>query len=69
VTQIVSGGAGAPLRTKHWSAAKQNPHSAAYASTHHYCLFEVAGETCRMRAITPAGKVLDTKTWRARKAD
>ena len=68
VTHIISGGAGAPLRRKSKSAAKQNPHSKVFASRLHYCLFEVDAGKCTMKVLTPQGELLDTKTWVARKS-
>ncbi|MHC4986603.1 MAG: metallophosphoesterase family protein [Planctomycetota bacterium] len=66
VTQIVAGGAGAPVYGKHENAEEFNPYSQAFAQTLHYCLFEVAGETCTMTVLTPDGEVVDTRTWQAR---
>jgi hypothetical protein len=67
VTVIVSGGAGAGLREKSEDHEKQNPHSKVFVSEHHYCYFSVDGDNCTMTAYTPDGKVLDTRTWAARK--
>lgn len=67
LTMITSGGAGAPLYRKTKNAAAQNPYSKVFASKHHYCLIEVSGDTCTMKAVTPAGKVIDTRKWKARK--
>ncbi|MCD4699173.1 MAG: metallophosphoesterase [Phycisphaerae bacterium] len=66
LTHIIAGGAGAPLRKKVENAEKQNPHSKVFASVLHYCLFEVEGDTCTMKTFTPDGKVIDTRTWKAR---
>ncbi len=66
ITQIISGGAGAPLRGKYPRAATQNPYSAVFASKLHYCLFEVDGDTCTMQALTPDGQLLDSRSWPAR---
>ncbi|MCK4625803.1 MAG: metallophosphoesterase [Phycisphaerae bacterium] len=68
LTHIISGGAGAPLRKKTENAKKQNPHSKVFASVLHYCLIEINGDTCTMKAVTPNGKVIDKRTWKARKA-
>jgi len=62
VTVIVSGGAGAPLYPKvpnPW----QNPHSKAFEWKHHFCLFTINGNQCAMQALTPEGKLLDSKSW------
>ncbi len=67
ITQITSGGAGAPMYIKEKTAAKQNPHSKVFAKTLHYCLVEIDGETCTIKAITPAGKTVDQCTLKARK--
>ncbi len=67
VTVIITGGAGAPLRGKTKTAAKQNPHSKVFASKHHYCMIYVDGDACTMKVITPEGKVIDTTNWEARK--
>jgi hypothetical protein len=69
VTQIITGGAGAPLRQKAENAAKQNPYSKAFASTLHYCLLEVDETTCTMKAFDLEGKTIDSRTWEARKTE
>ena len=66
VTQVVAGGAGAPLYGKSEDADEINPYSQAFALELHYCLFEVVGDTCTMKTITPDGRVIDTRTWSAR---
>ncbi len=66
LTHIISGGAGAPLRKKAENAEKQNPYSKVFFSTLHYCIFEIEGDTCTMKAITPDGKTIDTRVWKAR---
>jgi len=68
VTVVTSGGAGAGLRRKSPDAERQNPHSAVFDSSWHYCLFEIEGTTCTMKALTPDGRVIDTRTWEARQA-
>jgi 3',5'-cyclic AMP phosphodiesterase CpdA len=68
LTHIISGGAGAPLRKKAENAKKQNPHSTIFHSLLHYCIIEINGDTCTMKAVTPNGKVIDKRTWKARKA-
>ena len=67
VTVIIAGGAGAPLRDKVETAAQQNPYSRVFASKLHYCIFTVDGDTCTMKALTPKGSVIDTRTWTSRK--
>ena len=67
VTHIISGGAGAPRYGKTKPAAEQNPYSKVFASKLHYCLFEVVGDTARMRALTPQGKLIDRRQWKARR--
>jgi hypothetical protein len=44
----------------------QNPYSKAFASTHNFCLFTIDGKQCSMQALTPDGKLLDSKAWPAR---
>jgi len=66
VTCIVSGGAGAPLGRKSGRASAGNPYSKVFASTLHYCLFEVNGDTCEMKALGLDGKPIDQKTFPAR---
>jgi len=66
VTAITTGGAGAPLYAKAASAEAQNPHSKAFASKHHYCLFTVANGKCTMQVLTPEGDVIDSRTWSPR---
>jgi len=67
VTMIISGGAGAPLYEKVKHAVHQNPYSKVFAKDWHYCLFTIDGQTMRMQAKTPAGKIIDTRQWQARK--
>ena len=67
VTHIISGGGGAPLSKKAKTAAQQNPYSKVFASKLHYCLFEVAGGTARMKVLTPQGKVIDQRKWKSRR--
>ncbi len=66
VTHIISGGAGAPLYSKSADAQKQNPYSKIYATKLHYAVFEIRGDMCTMKVITPEGEVIDTRTWKAR---
>jgi hypothetical protein len=65
--QIISAGAGAPLSGKSRDAAKQNPYSKVFVKTLNYCLLEVKGNRCTLQAKTPAGTVIETLTWQARK--
>jgi len=66
VSVIVSGGGGAGVYLKTATAAQQNPYSKVFAAKHHYCVFDVNGATCTMKALTPEGETLDTRTWQAR---
>jgi hypothetical protein len=66
ITQIISGGAGAPLRQETEEAGAQNPHAKAKAFELHFCLFEVDGDTCTMKALATDGRLLDKRTWKAR---
>jgi hypothetical protein len=68
LTHIISGGAGAPLRGKSLYAAEQNPYSVKFASRLHYCVLEIKGDACTMRAVAVNGRTLDTRTWKARRA-
>jgi len=63
VTVIITGGAGAPRYSKAEDAERQNPYSKVFAPVLHYCLFEVKGDTCTMKVLTPEGDVIDTRTW------
>jgi len=67
VTVIITGGGGAPSYEKEEDAERQNPYSEVFASVLHYCLFEIEGETCTMKAFTPGGDIIDTRTWTARR--
>lgn len=67
LTFITSGGAGAPRYGKSKLAEKQNPHSVVYHSVLHYCLLTVADGSCTMKAYTPQGEEIDTRTWGARR--
>lgn len=63
LTAIVTGGAGAGVYPKRADAAKQNPYSKAFAAKHHYCLLRIDSDAAVLTAVTPAGDVLDTRTW------
>ena len=65
---VIAGGAGAPQRPQVKDAQQQNPYSKVFFEELHYCLLEIDGQTCTMKSITPRGKVLDTRTWKARDA-
>lgn len=67
VTQVITGGAGAPLRQKSPKAAEQNPYSKVFASKYHYCQMAIDGDNCTMTVVTPEGEVIDTRAWKARK--
>lgn len=62
VTTLVSGGGGAYMHHKTWDA----PDSRVFATERHYCLFEIDGNTCTLRVLTPDGRQLDTRVWTAR---
>ena len=78
VTQIISGGAGAPPHRKVETAAQQDPYSKIFAAELHFCLFEIADGTARMKVLTPPvaadgpnaygqeGKVIDQREWKSR---
>ncbi len=63
---IVAGGAGAPRYNKTGNADKQNPHLKVFAAELHYCLFEVEGDRCTVKAVRPDGTIIDTKSWSKR---
>ena len=67
VTLITTGGAGAAGGAKGADAARRNPYSKAFHTGGHFCMFDISGdgEVCTMRAVSMAGKVLDTKSWRS----
>lgn len=62
ITVIVAAGGGGTLRGKTWEPAA----SKVFVAKQHYCLFEIDGDTCTMRALTVEGKELDKKVWQAR---
>ena len=64
LTQVITGGAGAPLLNK--NDKKQNPYAKAVAYKLHYTLLEVHGDTCTLKAITPSGQIIDQTSWKAR---
>lgn len=63
LTLLVSGGGGAYLQKKTWNA----PYSKVYNAIRHYSLFQIDGDTCTLRAITPKGQEIDKRVWQARK--
>lgn len=67
VTQVTTGGAGAPLYGKAKDAEKQNPHSKVFASKNHFCVIRIKGDTATMTVLSVDGEELDKVTWKARK--
>jgi len=53
-----------------WQSAIGNRQQATgnkkFVEALHFCLFEVAGDTCRMTAIDHEGKQIDQTTFKAR---
>ena len=66
VTAIICGGGGGRLDGRRDGWENVNPHSRAYASRHHYLIFDVRGDTCTMKAHALNGDLIDTRTWPAR---
>jgi hypothetical protein len=66
VTAIICGGGGGRLSSRNGGWENVNPCSRAYASRHHYLLFDVDADTCTMKAFALNGELLDTRTWQAR---
>ena len=66
VSVVVTGGAGAPLRDKVKNARKQNPYSSVFVKTLHFCLLKINKDACRLKVITPEGRVIDKKPWHPR---
>ncbi|MCE5325112.1 MAG: metallophosphoesterase [Planctomycetaceae bacterium] len=62
VTCIVAGGGGAPL----YGRQGRNSYSKVFLTKLHYCIFEVKGDTCEMKAYDAQGKVLDETVFKAR---
>ncbi len=69
LTHIVSAAAGAPLHRKYDETGEHNPYSKAFAKAYHCCVLEVDGDTCTMKVVDINGKVIDRRTWKARKLD
>ncbi len=56
IAHVTTGGGGAPLYTPELSA----PNVVTAASAHHFCAIEIDGAVLRLRALTPAGALLDS---------
>jgi len=67
VTEIISGGAGAPLYGKVKNAEKQNPYSKVFVKTLHYCVVDVTAKQATLKAIDTGGKEIDSVKWEPRK--
>lgn len=65
LTAITCGGGGAPLYSKREEAEIQNPYSQVFFDRHHFCVFEVGSDRITLRALTPAGELLDAREWGA----
>jgi Icc-related predicted phosphoesterase len=68
ITQIIAGGAGAPQYQQSKQPAEQNPYVTVFVNALSYCVIDVAGDTCTLRAVSVDGKELDRRTWQARTA-
>ena len=66
VSLITTAGAGAGLMNKHENAQEQNPYSKIYVKAFNIVVFQIHGANCEIKAIDIDGKVLDTRTWKAR---
>ncbi|MGD2152798.1 MAG: metallophosphoesterase [Gemmatimonadales bacterium] len=69
LTAITCGGGGAPLYRPTEQAEIQNPYSQVFFDRHHFCLFDVESDKITLRALTPAGELLDAREWGAREPD
>ncbi len=65
---VVTGGAGAGTYPKRDDAEKQNPHSKVFSQEHHLSLLRIGQDSATLRAVTPEGKQIDTRTWSATQA-
>ena len=65
-TVIVSGGAGADLRSVEPNDDNQNPYSKIISVEYHYCLISVDKDVCTMTVYNLKGEALDTRTWNSR---
>ncbi len=68
VTQLITGGAGAPFYPRLPTAERQNPHTVVFTNTRHYLLFRVSANRCRMQALDLTGAILDERDWSPRPA-
>jgi hypothetical protein len=66
LTMIVCGGAGAFLYER-GDKKEQNPYSQVFASVHHYCLLDLAADSCRLVARSVRGDELDRVEFAPRK--
>ncbi|MCE5279344.1 MAG: metallophosphoesterase [Planctomycetaceae bacterium] len=68
VACIVTGGGGAPLYKIDPKAAAKNPHSKFFSGVYNYCIFEIDGDSCTLKAYDLEGKLLDQATYKGRAA-
>jgi hypothetical protein len=66
VPQIVIGGGGAKYYAQSGRATRNNPFIKVYHRRHGFCLFEVQGEKCLMRAIDIDGVEMDRRSFAPR---
>ena len=66
ITVIITGGAGAPAYGKASDAKVRNPYGQVFESTPHFTVFDVSPESVAMQALTPEGRVIDTRSWKPR---
>ncbi len=63
---IVSGGLGAPTRPMDGTSASRNPYSKKFVEALHYCLIDVEGDKCTLKAIDLEGKIIDEIAFKPR---
>lgn len=64
LTQVVTGGGGAPLRPE----AFKSPYSKVFLETYNYTLLSVCGDTLKLEAFDQDGRPIDSFTLKARNA-
>ena len=66
VTCIVTAASGGMIRKASGRASNLNPYSTVYAARQHFCLFEVDGDSCTLKACDMDGQSFDTRVFTAR---
>ena len=66
LTEIITGGAGAPRYAKSKAAEDQNPYGKVFLSKTHFCVIDVQADKASLKALQPDGEEIDSLEFKPR---